>query len=294
MRTGQRGGEEAGQVGGSAHQAGGGLLGEGEVGEETAVGVMRTGGLRGPRPLEAAGGHAERLQHLGLHVVGERPAGELLDQQLRHAVAATRIQPASAGRLQQLDREAVARPPRQRGRDGRQRPVRGLADVAVHRESGGVAEQPTHGDSLDVQGRRRRAPPSQAAGDRLVQADPAGLDQPEHAPGGHRLGQRGGLEAGVGRHRLAGRGVGHAVAGRPDHLPVVDKRDGQPGRRGGSQRLPGRFLHGLRQAGRDGVAAPSSDHRPARPGDRWRLTGRDGSIRLVGGRRHRPGLGQGR
>ena len=129
MRAGQRGGEEAGQVRGGGHQAGGGLVGEDEVGEGTAGGVMRAGGLLGPRPPEAAGGQTERLEHLGPHVVGERSAGELLDQQLGQAVAATRVPPASPGRLQQLDREAVARLPRQRGRDRRQRPVGDLAEV---------------------------------------------------------------------------------------------------------------------------------------------------------------------
>jgi hypothetical protein len=117
--AGQRGCEEAGQVGRGGDQAGGDLFGEGEVADLTAVGVVGAGGGRGPRPVEAADGHAQRLEDLGLHVVGERPAGKLLDQQLRQAVAATRVQPALAGRLQQLDREAVARLPRQRGHDGR-------------------------------------------------------------------------------------------------------------------------------------------------------------------------------
>jgi hypothetical protein len=65
------------------------LFGEGEVGDGTAVGVVWAGGVRGPRPPEAAGGHPERPQHLGLHVVGERATRELLDQQLQQAVAAT-------------------------------------------------------------------------------------------------------------------------------------------------------------------------------------------------------------
>ena len=69
---------------------------------------MRAGGAGGPRPAEAAGGHAERVQDLGPQVVGERLAGELLDQQLEHAVATARVQPAPPGLLQQLDQEAVA------------------------------------------------------------------------------------------------------------------------------------------------------------------------------------------
>jgi hypothetical protein len=149
--AGQGGRHEAGQVGRGGDQAGGGLLGEYEVGEPTAAGVVGAGGLRGPRPAEAAGGHAERAEHLGLHVVGERPAGEFLGQQLQQAVAAARVQPASAGRLQQLDREAVARLPRQRGRDGWQWPVGALADVAMYRQAGGVAEQPTHSETVGIE-----------------------------------------------------------------------------------------------------------------------------------------------
>jgi hypothetical protein len=139
-----------------------------------------------------------------------------------------------------------------------------------------------------------RAPASRVADHRLVQADPALLDQAQHPPGGHRLGQRGGLKGGGGRHRLAGRGVGHTVAGRPDHLPAVDEGNGQAGRGRGGQRLPCRVLHGPEQAGPDGVAAPPSGHRPARPGNRCRLTGRNRSMRLVDGRRRRPGLARGR
>src|SRR5918998_1308602 len=67
-RTGQSGGDQAGEGGGGAPQTGRGLFGEGEVGNGTAAGVVRAGGLRGPRPSVAADGHAERLQHLGLHV----------------------------------------------------------------------------------------------------------------------------------------------------------------------------------------------------------------------------------
>ena len=84
-------------------------------------------------------------------IVGERPAGELLDQQLQHAVAAAGVQPASTGRLQQLDWEAPARLPRQGDLDHRQRPVGLLAGIAVDRQAGGVAEQPTDGDGVGVE-----------------------------------------------------------------------------------------------------------------------------------------------
>jgi hypothetical protein len=78
----------------------------------------------------------------------------------------------------------------------------------MHRQTGGVAEQPMDSDAIGIERRRSETPASRVAGDRLVQADPARLDQPEDAPGGHRLRERGGLEAAGGRYRLAG----HAVA----------------------------------------------------------------------------------
>jgi hypothetical protein len=50
----------------------------------------------------------------------------------------------------------------------------------VDRQAGGVAEQPTDGDGLGLEGRRRGTPASQVADHRLVQADPALLDQAQH------------------------------------------------------------------------------------------------------------------
>jgi hypothetical protein len=45
-----------------------------------------------------------------------------------------------------------------------------------------MAEQPTDSDAAGLERRRRRAPASQVADHRLVQADPALLDQAQQPP----------------------------------------------------------------------------------------------------------------
>ena len=209
----------------------------GVAGQRAVLHPVHRGQPRQPFVGLAPGGvtHAERLEHVLAHVVGEGLARQRLDEQRLH-VDRDAVAPARAGVEQQRHlREALAHlrqvvvEPERVGLDV------GVVGGCVARavgEAGRMAHDVAHGDRT-----RRRAIDRLAAGvlpgvdlhrlerrqvarQRIVEAELALFPQLHQRHAGDRLGHRVDLRDGVARHRLLRLAVGVA-ARREDGLAAV-------------------------------------------------------------------------
>ena len=177
--------------------------------------------------IEAAAGHADRVQDHGAHQLLERRGGAVGQHLLKHRIVTAGVPEPAAGQHARADRRGIRRRlAPEHLQQGRHRLPGLIPAEPVVRQPGSVGEQLAHSHPrVPPAADGGQLPGSQVAGDVSVQVQNALADQAQRPERGHVLADRTGLEYGTTANAVRPPGASRAIRRAPRRRVQAADRD---------------------------------------------------------------------